>query len=98
MGGDRNGTYSGTADVLTTGGGVCITNRTVSGFHVHGDSVRWGRFRGRITSRDSLQMVNGNTWVIGRFFGTRFEGQISVMGPLGSPGCSYILTLERTGS
>jgi hypothetical protein len=42
-------------------------------------------------------MVNGNTWVFGRFSGTRFDGQISTMGRSG-PGCSFIMTLQKTGS
>jgi hypothetical protein len=97
VGGNRNGTYSGTAVPLNTGGGLCITNQTVKRFHVHGNSVRWGRFHGTIAPDNGLQMVNGNTWVFGQFVGTRFDGQISTSNWSG-PGCSWIVTLERTGA
>jgi hypothetical protein len=95
--GDRNGTYSGTASPLSTGGGACLTNQSVSGFRVDGNSVRWGRFHGTISRDNGLQMVNGNTWVFGQFVGTRFDGQISTTRGSG-PGCSFIMTLEKTGS
>ena len=94
--GGRNGTYSGVAVPLTTAGGLCIQNQTVDNFIVKGDTVRWGRFRGRIRNGD-LQMVNGNTWVFGQFDGPRFNGQITANGRMGTPGCTFMMTLEKTG-
>ncbi len=97
-GGGRDGSYSGTAVPLNTGGGVCIQNQTISDFDVKGDTVRWGRFRGRIQN-DGLQMVHGDTWVFGQFEGNRFNGQISSSRPRGGGlGCSFMMTLERTGT
>jgi hypothetical protein len=95
-GGDRSGIYGGIAVPLNTGGGVCIANQTISGFKVDGNSVRWGRFRGTIAADNGLQMVNGNTSVFGQFVGDRFEGQISTTRRVSGPGCSFMMSLERT--
>ena len=38
--GSRNGSYTGTAFPLETGGGLCISTLTVSNFRVSGDAVR----------------------------------------------------------
>ena len=92
--GNRSGIYSGTAVPLDTAGGRCIRNQTVKGFRVHGDAVRWGRFRGTIAPDNGLQMVDGPTWVIGQFVGDTFRGQISTSGRAG-PGCSYLMTLQK---
>jgi hypothetical protein len=96
MTGPRDGIYSGVAVPLNTGGGVCITNQPIDGFRVTGDQVRWGQFRGRIRG-DALQMVQGNTWVFGQFEGNRFNGQITMSGRFQSPGCTFMLTLAKTG-
>jgi hypothetical protein len=94
----RNGAYTGTAFPLETGGGLCISTLTVSNFRVSGNAVRFGRFRGRIDSDNGLQMVNGDQWIIGQFEGSTFHGQFDVPGSFGAPGCTYMLTLQRTGS
>ena len=96
--GDRSGTYSGTATVLTTGGGVCLNNRRVSGFHVRGNSVRWGQFHGTIASDNGLQMVYGTTWVFGQFVGDRFDGQISMGMRWNGPGCSFMMSLTKNAT
>jgi hypothetical protein len=98
MGGDRSGTYSGVLAPLDTAGGQCINNVPVQGFRVHGNAVRWGYFRGRIQGGDGLQMVNGATWVTGQFEGNTFHGTVSTWGGRGPPGCSFIITLAKTGS
>ncbi|MFO1026035.1 MAG: hypothetical protein U1E70_12665 [Acetobacteraceae bacterium] len=97
LAGPRDGVYSGVAVPLNTGGGVCIDSQTIDGFRVMGDRVRWGAFRGRIRG-DNLQMVQGNTWVFGQFEGNRFSGQITMEGRLGSIGCTFMVTLAKTGS
>jgi hypothetical protein len=97
-GGDKSGIYSGIAVPLNTGGGLCISNQTISGFKVNGNSVRWGRFRGTIAADNGLQMVNGNTWVFGQFVGGRFDGQMSTSTRVSGPGCSFRMSLERTSS
>jgi hypothetical protein len=93
----RNGTYTGTAEPLNTGGGLCISTQAVDGFIVRGTSVRYGRFRGRIAADNGLQMVNGQNWIIGQFEGPTFHGQLDTQGRFGSFGCTYMLSLRRTG-
>ncbi len=95
--GSRNGSYTGTAFPLETGGGLCINTLTVSNFRVNGNAVRFGGFRGRIDANDGLQMVYGNRWIIGQFEGPTFHGQLDVPGSFGAPGCTYMLNLQRTG-
>jgi hypothetical protein len=41
-------------------------------------------------------MVNGNTWVVGQFVDGRFDGQISTSTRSIGPGCSFMMSLERT--
>jgi hypothetical protein len=91
---DRNGTYAGAADVLTTGGGMCINNRRVANFRVHGDAVQYGEFQGTVGVDGGLQMVFRNVWITGRFRGGTFRGQLSENGGIG---CTYLLALERVG-
>jgi hypothetical protein len=93
----RDGSYAGTADVLSTDGGVCIENQRVGGFRVHGDAVRYGRFRGRIAPDGGLQMVYGQDWIVGQFEGATFHGQLDLQGRFESPGCTYMLNLQRVG-
>jgi hypothetical protein len=94
----RNGTYTGTAEVLSTAGGTCLNGTKVDNFKVHGSSVRFGGFRGTIAPDGGLQMVFGGTWIVGQFEGATFRGQVDDIGGRWSgPGCTFILTLERTG-
>jgi hypothetical protein len=94
----RSGTYAGIAEPLDTGGGLCISNRKVAGFHVHGSAVQYGRFHGTIAADNGLQMVLGQTWIFGQFEGPIFRGQLDIPGNFGAPGCTYMLTLERVGA
>jgi hypothetical protein len=94
--GNRNGTYSGRAEVLTTNGGLC-NSMNVSNFKVHGNSVRFGGFRGTIAPDGGLQMVFGGTWIIGQFEGDTFRGQVDFRGRRDTPGCVFVLALDRTG-
>ncbi|HTI81102.1 MAG TPA: hypothetical protein VL614_11700 [Acetobacteraceae bacterium] len=96
--GSRNGSYTGTAFPLETGGGLCISTLTVSGFHVNGNAVRFGGFRGRIDPNNGLQMIYGNRWIVGQFEGPTFHGQLDVTGSFGAPGCTYMLNLQRTAA
>ncbi len=84
----RDGTYTGTATVLDTGGGLCTDARTVSGFAVRGKSARFGGFRGTIAADGGLQMVYGQDWIVGQFEGATFRGQLDILGRFGSPGCT----------
>src|ERR1700760_1091036 len=91
---DRNGTYAGAADVLTTGGGMCLSNRRVTNFRVHGNAVQFGEFHGTVGEDGGLQMVFRSVWITGRFRGGTFRGQLSENGGIG---CTYLLALERVG-
>ena len=93
----RSGWYTGTALPLQTYGGLCIRTLTVSDFHVQGNEVRFGRFRGTILPDNRLQMVSGQQWIVGQFDGATFHGHLNIPGALDTPGCSYMLTLRRTG-
>jgi hypothetical protein len=93
----RDGTYSGRAEVLSTGGSVCLNGMNVSNFKVRRNSVRFGQFRGTIAPDGGLQMVFRGTWIIGQFEGTTFRGQVDGRGNWDSPGCTFILTLDRVG-
>jgi hypothetical protein len=95
---DRSGSYTGTAQPLETGGGLCLETEKVSGFHVRGNSVRFGGFRGTIAADGGLQMVYGRQWIIGQFEGATFHGQFDVPGSFGAPECTFLLSLQRTGS
>ena len=94
---NRNGTYSGTAVPLDTGGGICMSNQQVGNFRVRGNTVRYGGFRGRIQPDGGLQMVYGQNWIIGQFEGATFHGQLDLNGRFNEQGCTYMLSLQRTG-
>lgn len=95
--GDRSGNYAGTAVPLDTGGGICMQTQRVGNFFVRGNSVRYGRFQGRIDANNGLQMVNGNQWIIGQFEGATFHGQLDLSGRFNFSGCTYMLDLKRVG-
>ncbi len=75
----------------------------VTGFHVSGNSVRFGGFRGTIDSAGGLQMVHGGQWIVGQFEGTTFNGQFTFPPQnqrrvrASGPGCSFVLSLNRIG-
>ena len=92
----RNGTYAGTAMPLDTFGGACVNTMRVEGFHVRGNSVHFGQYRGTIDANNGLQMVYRGTWIVGQFEGDNFQGQVDSMGRF-APGCTYSMTLQRVG-
>jgi hypothetical protein len=93
----RDGSYSGTAAPLVTGGGLCTETRNVADFVVRGSAARFGGFRGTIAPDGGVQMVYGQDWLVGQFEGATFHGQLDILGRFGSPGCTYMLNLERSG-
>ena len=97
IGGSRNGTYTGTASVLSTYGNQCQETVPVVGFRVRGNSVRFGRFRGTIDPGNGLQMTYNQQWIVGQFEGATFHGQVTFWGASG-PGCTYLLNLQRTSA
>lgn len=92
-----DGTYQGTADVLITGGGQCMQNQRVTAFHVRGNLATYQGFRGKIDPDGSVQMHFGNDWIIGRFDGNGFYGQLTADKWRRPPGCSWVLRLTRVG-
>jgi len=91
----RDGDYAGWADPFVTDGGLCGQTLRIEGFHVRGDRVRFGRFRGRINNGNALQMAGGSDWLIGQFYGVIFHGQLMTYAVRGRPSCSFIVRLER---
>lgn len=94
---NRSGIYAGNAVPLDTGGGICLQDQPVSGFRVRGNAVRFGRYRGTIAPDGGLQMVNGDTWIVGQFVGATFRGQVDMNQGFGNPMCTYMMTLQRVG-
>ena len=94
---DRSGTYAGNAVPLDTGGGTCLQDQPVSDFRVRGNSVHFGGYRGTIAPDGSLQMVYGQTWIIGRFEGATFHGQVDMNSGFGNPMCTFMMSLQRVG-
>jgi hypothetical protein len=92
-----DGSYAGSAVVLTTDGGLCTKPLILSGMLVQGGSVRFGRFDGVIDPYGGLQMTYAGMWIVGQFEGPVFHGQLSVPGPRDAPGCTYLVGLARTG-
>jgi hypothetical protein len=80
-----------------TGGGLCTETRNVADFFVRGSAARFGGFRGTIAPDGGVQMVYGQDWLVGQFEGATFHGQLDILGRFGSPGCTYMLNLERSG-
>ena len=93
---DPSGVYAGVAEPLSTGGGICIRPIRMGGFHVQGNTVRFGRFNGAIDAQNGLQMTYAGQWIVGQFEGASFHGQLEV--PTRTRfglGCSYVVTLRR---
>ena len=94
----RDGSYAGSAVAMITDGGLCTKPLAISGLVVKGSSAEYGRFHGTIDADGGLQMVSAGDWIVGQFGGAAFRGQLSVPGPLWTPGCTYLVNLERTGA
>jgi hypothetical protein len=93
----RSGTYTGVAWPAGTGGGPCAQSREISGFHVRGRAVHYGPLHGTVDTQNGVQMTNGQTSIYGQFEGEAFAGQMDILGPRGSAGCTYLLNLGRIG-
>jgi hypothetical protein len=74
--GDLSGNYSGYGNVTEDPVASCEPNIHMYNFRVSGRQVRFGGFHGTIEPNGALQMVFGRTWIIGRFDGPQFEGQV----------------------
>jgi hypothetical protein len=95
---NRSGSYTGSATVLASNGYVCQSPVKISGFHVNGNAVRFGGFRGTIDRYNGLQMANRGQWIVGQFDGVTFNGQFTFWSNQLGPRCTYLLNLQRTGA
>lgn len=93
----QDGTYAGQAVPLSTGGGFCWQSHDVDNFQLHGGSVRYEGFNGKIDANNSVQMVYGTRRLIGQFTGDVFQGQLITTGAQQDNGCVFALTLRRVG-
>ena len=92
----RSGDYEGTLVPLDSGGGSCLNTIRIEGFHVRGNAVRFGEYRGTIDANGGLQMPFRDSWIIGQFEDARFHGQYDPPGSFGM-GCSFTMNLQRVG-
>jgi hypothetical protein len=90
-----DGDYAGWADPLVTDGGLCGQTLRIEGFHVLGDRVSFGEYRGRIDGGNGVQMAAGSDWLIGQFYGATFHGQLMTYAAHSRPACSFSVRLER---
>jgi hypothetical protein len=93
--GPLDGTYSGPAIPVQTGGGRCALNQQITGFQVSGSNARYSGFQGTIDSNGGVQMQFGLDTITGRFRANTFVGQM-VLGQFSSrPTCTYALNLTK---
>ena len=92
----RSGDYEGTLVPLDSGGGACVNTIRIEGFHVRGNEVRFGEYRGTIDANGGLQMPFRDSWIMGQFEGASFHGQYDPPGSFGM-GCSFTMSLQRVG-
>ncbi|MBV8702170.1 MAG: hypothetical protein JO118_00530 [Acetobacteraceae bacterium] len=88
-----SGLYAGQGRSLNNPGGRCRPTIAVRDWRVDGNSVRFGRFAGRIQPDGTLRMHAGEQVIVGRFDGPRFTGRSSAP----PPACRYALTVEPIG-
>ncbi|KAA5611214.1 hypothetical protein [Rhodovastum atsumiense] len=88
------GTYSGEAVINDAAlpGPVCQPRVAIADFRVVGNQVEFGLFNGTIRDDGSVQMVNRQVWIMGRFEDGRFVGSM-IVPP--TEVCRYQVLLER---
>lgn len=87
-----DGHYSGEMFLSRNPGGRCDPRVPVTGMTVANNHVRFGRFGGgAIDPGGTVQMVEGNAWITGRFDGRQFIGDF--VPPM--PACAYRMVLNR---
>jgi hypothetical protein len=85
-----DGEYAGVATTLTNPGQKCRNTQRVEHWLVSGDQVRFRAFRGTIAPDGGLKMQAGDTYIIGTFHGSHFDGHL--WRP--QPSCTYALSLD----
>lgn len=89
----HDGVYAGVAQALNSAGAQCAEFHRPANFRVEGRAVRFGPFRGTIGPEGGLQMIYGQSTVVGHFEGDAFRGVITFH----VPPCRYAMLLRRTG-
>ena len=105
-----DGLYVGTTVSMRPASISCPAELTVRNFRVVGDQVEFGGFRGPIQRDGSVQILNRDVRLTGRFSGTEFRGEFTQYGGgrryYGTRGggsnhrerCTYATALRREAS
>jgi len=86
----RSGPYAGFGYNIVDPGGRCAGKIRIYNFHVNGNQVTFGAYRGTIQPDGHLRMQGGDTYIYGQFVGAHFEGRFWEPGPA----CTYTMSLE----
>ena len=86
----RDGAYAGFGYNIVDPGGMCAGKIRIYNFHVNGNQVTFGAYRGTIQPDGHLRMQAGGTYIYGQFVGSHFEGRYWQPGPA----CTYTMSLE----
>ena len=88
----NDGTYDGTASLLSDLPGSCAFRMSMTNMHVSNGNVRFASYRGRINSEGYVRMADGSlNWMVGRFENGHFSGTYT------NRYCTYALSLDRVG-
>ncbi|MBS0561411.1 MAG: hypothetical protein JSR21_15290 [Proteobacteria bacterium] len=90
--GGNDGTYDGSATLLSDLPGSCPFHMTMTNMHVRNGEVRFASYRGRIDAGGYVRMADGSlNWMMGRFEDGQFSGTYT------NRYCTYSLALSRVG-
>jgi hypothetical protein len=85
-----DGEYAGVAKTLTNFGGNCRNTVRITYWLVKDGEVSYRGYSGTIARDGGLKMQLGNSYIIGTYRGSHFEGRY--WRPL--PGCTYVLSVD----
>jgi len=90
--GGNDGTYDGSANLLSDLPGSCPFHIDMTNMHVRNGEVRFASYRGRIDQGGYVRMADGSlNWMVGRFEDGQFSGTFTTRY------CTYSLALSRVG-
>jgi hypothetical protein len=87
----RSGPYAGAGTATNDPLGECSSPIKIKNWFVSGSSVQFGAFQGTIQPDGSLAMQARQTYITGRFSGSRFDGR--VWQGIGV-GCQYLISVQ----
>jgi hypothetical protein len=87
----RSGEYAGSGTATNDPLGECKSPIRIQYWFVSGSNVRFGAFQGTIQPDGSLAMQARQTYINGRFLGSRFDGR--VWQGVGV-GCQYLISVH----